>query len=92
MFVAAITPAAAADVNPFSGKLRPVVTPEITGNAWHLLSATNPCWVHGFLEGLEAPRLRTEEPFGTQGFSMTLEHDFGLGVVEHRGGYRNPGA
>lgn len=92
MFVAAITPAAAADVNPFSGKLRPVVTPEITGNAWHLLSAANPCWVHGFLEGLEAPRLRTEEPFGTQGFSMTLEHDFGLGVVEHRGGYRNPGA
>ncbi|WP_376872369.1 head maturation protease, ClpP-related [Albirhodobacter sp. R86504] len=92
MFLASITPTATSDVNPFSGKLTPVVTSEITGNPWYLLSAANPCFVHGFLEGAEAPRLRTEEPFGTQGFSMTLEHDFGMGAVDHRGGYKNAGA
>jgi len=92
MLVADITPAQASAVNPFSGKLRPVVTAEIVGNAWYLLSATNPCWVYGYLEGQEAPRLRTEEPFGKQGFSMTLEHDFGTGAADHRGGFKNAGA
>ncbi|MDS9467344.1 Clp protease ClpP [Paracoccus sp. MBLB3053] len=92
MFVAAITPTATANVNPFSGRLTPVVTAEISGNAWYLLSSANPCWVHGYLEGSEAPRLRTEEPFGRQGLSMTLEHDFGMGAADYRGGYKNNGA
>lgn len=92
MFVAQITPTATTDVNPFSGRLTPVVTAEISGNAWYLLSSANPCWIHGYLEGAEAPRLRTDEPFGRQGFSMTLEHDFGLGAADYRGGYKNNGA
>ncbi len=92
MFLASITPTATQNVNPFSGKLTPVVTSEISGNPWYLLSAANPCWVYGFLDGAEAPRLRTEEPFGTQGFSMTLEHDFGMGAADFRGGYKNAGA
>lgn len=92
MLLAEITPTAASDVNPFSGRLRPVVTAEIAGNAWYLLSSQAPCWVYGFLEGAEAPRLRTEEPFGVQGFSMTLEHDFGFGAADYRGGYKNNGA
>ena len=92
MFVATITPTATANVNPFSGKLSPVVTAEIAGNAWFLLSSANPCWIHGYLEGAEAPRLRTEEPFGRQGLSMTLEHDFGMGAADYRGGYQNNGA
>lgn len=90
--LAEITPTDAANVNPFSGKLSPVVTAEITGNAWYVLSDRAPCWVYGFLEGAEAPRVRTEEPFGTQGFSMTVEHDFGFGAVDFRGGYKNAGA
>ena len=92
MFVAQITPTATTDVNPFSGRLTPVVSAEINGNAWYLLSSANPCWIHGYLEGAEAPRLRTDEPFGRQGFSMTLEHDFGLGAADYRGGYKNNGA
>lgn len=92
MFVAQITPTSVGEVNPFSGRLTPVVTPEITGSAWYLLSAANPCWIHGYLEGAEAPRLRTDEPFGRQGFSMTLEHDFGMGAADFRGGYKNNGA
>ncbi|MCL4069007.1 ATP-dependent Clp protease proteolytic subunit [Pseudomonas sp. GX19020] len=91
MILAQITPTAADAVNPFSGRMKPVVASEITGKEWYLLSERAPCWVHGFLEGAEAPRVRTEEPFGTQGFSMTVEHDFGLGAADFRGGYKNPG-
>lgn len=91
MFVANITATQTSAVNPFSGKLAPVVSAEITGNEWYLLSGNNPCWIYGYLEGAEAPRVRTKEPFGTQGFSMTVEHDFGLGAVDYRGGYKNAG-
>lgn len=92
MIVAQITPTDAGAVNPFSGRLKPVVTTEIEDESWYLLSERAPCWVHGFLEGQEAPRVRTEEPFGTQGFSMTVEHDFGMGAADFRGGFFNPGA
>lgn len=91
MIVAQITPTDAGAVNPFSGKLAPVVTTEIDDSSWYLLSERAPCWVYGFLEGQEAPRVRTEEPFGTQGFSMTIEHDFGFGAADFRGGFKNPG-
>lgn len=92
MFVAQITPGSTEAVNPFSGKLTVVVSAEIPDNAWYLLSAANPAWIYGYLEGAEAPRLRTEEPFGRQGFSMTLEHDFGMGAADFRGAYKNNGA
>lgn len=92
MLIAAITPTTAGAVNPFSGKLEAVVTAQITGSEWYLLSDRAPCWVYGYLEGREAPRVRTEEPFGRQGFSMTVEHDFGMGAQDFRGGYKNNGA
>ena len=91
MILAQITPTATDAVNPFSGRLRPLVTSEIEGKEWYLLSERQPCWTYGFLQGAEAPRVRTHEPFGTQGMSMTVEHDFGLGAVEYRGGFMNPG-
>lgn len=91
MIVAQITPQNADAVNPFAGKLKVVVTTEIDDDSWYLLSGRAPCWVYGFLEGQEAPRVRTEEPFGTQGFSMTVEHDFGFGAADFRGGWKNPG-
>lgn len=92
-FLHDITATRTEDVNVFTGnRLKPLMTTQIAGNAWALLSERNPNWIYGYLEGMEAPRLRTEEPFGTQGFSMTLEHDFGVGAADYRGGYWNPGA
>lgn len=92
--LATITPATAATVNPFSGKLVPIETSQITGNAWHLIGepsrGTN--WRWGYLEGYEAPRVRMDEPFGTQGFGMSVEHDFGAGAIDSRFAYKNPGA
>lgn len=95
-FVTQITPALGSSVNPFSGKLQVVVSAELTGNAWYLFADPNmpggQCFVYGYLNGAEAPRLRTDQPFGVQGWSMTLEHDFGFGAVDFRGTYKNAGA
>lgn len=82
------------NVNPFSGLMDVVVTAKITGNAWYVFAAPSvaPCFEYGFLEGYEAPRFRIEEPFGVQGTMLSLEHDFGCGAIDFRGGYRNAGA
>lgn len=91
--LATITPATASAVNPFSGKLTPIETSQITGNAWHLIGAPEmgSNWRWGYLEGYEAPRVRMEEPFGTQGFGMSVEHDFGCGAQDFRFAWKNPG-
>ena len=92
--VATITPQLSTSVNPFSGKLQSVSDANITDNSWTLLAdpAQLPCFVHGFLNGSNGPRVKTFEPFGTQGVQISLEHDFACGAVDFRGAYRNPGA
>lgn len=83
-------------VNPYSGRLTPVVSAQLTGNAWHLFADPRQpggqCFVYGFLNGSTGPRVRTEEPFGQQGWAMSVEHDFGTGAADFRGTYKNPGA
>ncbi|MFD1328288.1 phage major capsid protein [Mycoplana ramosa] len=81
-------------VNPHVGTLEPVVAAELTGNAWYLFASPDeaPVYQWGLLDGYTAPRIRIEEPFGTQGVGMTVEHDIGFGAVDFRGGYKNPGA
>lgn len=92
--VAPIQAQQAGNVNPFSGTLSVVVTAKITGNAWYLFAdpADAPCFEWGLLEGYEAPRFRIEDPFGRQGTMLSLEHDFGCGAIDFRGGYKNAGA
>ncbi|MFN7224464.1 MAG: head maturation protease, ClpP-related [Paracoccaceae bacterium] len=92
--LAAIQPVEAGKVNPFSGKLRVVVTPKITGNAWYLFAEPTaaPVMSYGYLNGEEGPRMRMDEPFGFQGVSYSVELDFGVGAIDFRGGYKNAGA
>lgn len=94
--IAEVTATKSSDVNPYAGDYSHVQTPRITTNAWYLLTAPGSAgganWVHGFLEGAEGPRLRTDEPFGRQGMSVSVEHDFGVGAQDSRYGYKNPGA
>jgi hypothetical protein len=82
------------NINPFSGQMALAVTAKITGNAWYMFASPDvaPCFEWGLLDGYTAPRFRVEEIFGTQGTSMTLEHDFGCGAIDFRGGFRNSGA
>ena len=94
--VGPLVPAQASNFNPFSGTLRVVTTSKITGNAWYLFAdpteSQGACFVYGFLSGREAPRMRQEEPFGQLGIKMSLEHFFGCGAIDFRGGYKNAGA
>lgn len=92
--VAPIQAQQAGNVNPFSGLLEVVTTAKITGNSWYLFASPDEaaCFEWGLLEGYDAPRFRIEEVFGRQGTSLSLEHDFGCGAIDFRGGYRNAGA
>lgn len=92
--LASITPATVSNVNIFSGRLEPLESSQLSGNAWHLLTdpSTGSNYRWGYLEGYEAPRVRMDEPFGQQGFAMSVEHDFGCGATDFRFGYKNPGA
>lgn len=91
--ITTITANDSAKVNPFEGRLEIVSPAEITGSAWELYAdpsrAANFIW--GYLDGYEAPRLTFDEPFGSQGLKAKLEHDFGVGAVDYRAGYKNPG-
>lgn len=94
--VTSITPNLPSSVSPFSGRLEVVSSAQVTGNRWELYVDPNrpggACFVYGYLNGAEAPRIRMDEPFGQQGMAMTVEHDFGLGAIDFRGTYANPGA
>ncbi|MEO3997188.1 Mu-like prophage major head subunit gpT family protein [Mesorhizobium sp. CAU 1732] len=81
-------------VNVHVGTLSPVVSAELEGNPWYLFADPADAAVYqwGFLDGYTAPRVRFDEPFGTQGIGMTVEHDFGCGAIDFRGGFKNPGA
>jgi phage head maturation protease len=90
--VASITPTLTTSVNPFSGRLRSVSDANITDNSWYLMAdpARVPNFVYGFLAGSGGPRTRIFEPFGVQGVKVSLEHDFGCGAIDFRGGYKVP--
>lgn len=92
--VAPIQAQQASNINPFSGLLSVVATAKITGNAWYLFADPSQvaCFEWGLLDGYTAPRFRIEEVFGRQGTQLSLEHDFGCGAIDFRGGYRNAGA
>ena len=92
-FLASITPATVSSVNIFSGKFELVETSQIDGPSWDLFAdpSTGSNYRWGYLDGYEAPRVRMDEPFGRQGFSMSVEHDFGCGATDYRFGYHNPG-
>jgi hypothetical protein len=71
-----------------------VVSPYITGNAWYLFADPSVLanFAYGFLRGEGGPRMRMDEPFGVQGMRFTVEHDFGVGAIDFRAGWRNAGA
>ncbi len=75
-------------------KMTPVGDANLTGNGWYLFAdpMAAPCFVYGFLQGFEGPRLASELEFDVQGMRVKLEHDFGVAAIDYRGGFRNAGA
>lgn len=89
-----IVPATDATANPFKGALEPVGEANLSGNGWYLFAdpAQAETLVYGYLQGQEGPRVRSEEPFTTDGLAVRVDLDFGVGGVDYRGGYKNAGA
>ena len=92
--VAPIQAQQAGNVNPFSGTLSVVTTAKIIGNGWYLFADPGdaPVFEWGLLDGYTAPRFRMEDLFGVDGTALSLQHDFGCGAIDFRGGYKNAGA
>jgi hypothetical protein len=74
--------------------MQPVGDANMPGNAWYLFADPSlaPCFVYGFLQGFDGPRLSSELEFDVQGMRVKLEHDFGVAAIDYRGGFRNAGA
>ena len=88
-----ITPATSGNVNPYVGMLQPVVEPLIPGNRWYLFSepAASPVYVYGYLNGVEGPQVTTGPVQGADGVEVSVIFDFGVGAIDFRGAWFNPG-
>lgn len=94
---AEINPAKSGDVNPFEKSLTVVVDPRldaVSETAWYL--AADPNAVDGieyaFLEGEPGPTLETQNGWRIDGTEFKCRLDFGCGVLDYRGLFKNAGA
>jgi len=81
--------------NKVNGIVRDVVSsPWLTGTTWHLFADPNiaPVIEVVFLDGQQTPMVTEEVNFRTSGLAWKVELPFGVGAVDYRGAYRNPGA
>jgi HK97 family phage prohead protease len=95
--IAAITPNAASSVNPFAGRLEAIAEPRLDAastTAWYLFAAPDrvPVFEFAYLEGANGPTVQSEVDFDTDAVKYKVRVDFGVGVVDYRGAYKNPGA
>jgi ATP-dependent protease ClpP protease subunit len=64
-----------------------------SATAWYLFANPSiaPVVEVVFLNGQRAPRLTQEENFRTSGLAWKVEMPFGVGAIDFRGAYKNPG-
>jgi hypothetical protein len=89
----AITPSSSGNVNPYSGLLQPIVEPLIPNNRWYLFAepSSAPVYTYGYLNGAEGPQVTTGPVQGADGVEVSVIFDFGVGAIDYRGGWFNPG-
>lgn len=81
--------------NKVNGIVKDVVdSPRVAGTAWYMFADPNvaPVIEVVFLDGQQTPVLTEEVNFRTSGLAWKVELPFGVGAVDYRGGYKNPGA
>ncbi|KQV66633.1 hypothetical protein ASC70_12430 [Caulobacter sp. Root343] len=80
------------DKNIFAGKRRIISDALIADDSWYNLgdatSGTN--FVYGYLRDQEAPQIKQDKPFNYDGMAFATIHDFGVGVIDYRFGYKFP--
>jgi ATP-dependent protease ClpP protease subunit len=89
--------AKSADVNPFAGTLTLIVEPRLdehSETSWYLSAA--PARIdtieYAYLAGEEGVYIETREGFNVDGVEIKARLDFGAGVIDHRGLFKNAGA
>ncbi|MFN4141635.1 prohead protease/major capsid protein fusion protein [Aestuariivirga sp.] len=91
--LAQLTATQLSNVNPFSGSLRLVVEPRLTGKRWYIVA--DPNMVDGlsyaYLEGEAGPQVFIREGFDVDGTEFKVRLDFGCGFEDWRGWYSNAG-
>ena len=92
--LASIAAATAADVSVFAGKITPLIEPRLNGNPWYLFADPNtaPVLEYAYLDGNQGPFFDQEEGWRVDGVEYKVRLDFGCGIVDYRGAYKNPGA
>lgn len=94
-FLTVTQPVQTDQVNPFARRMSPVTDARLGGNAWYVfadLQRDGANFAYGYLGGDDAPRLNQETGFTYDGVGFSVVHDFAIGAVDYRFGYRNAGA
>ena len=89
-----LSPVAVDQVNPFSGRLTLLVEPRLTGTAWYLFAdpASRAVLEQAHLAAAPGPQMASKEGWDVLGAEFRVYLDFGCGVQDWRGAFRNPGA
>lgn len=82
------------DVNPFAGKITPIVETRLPGNAWRVFADPSQIatFTVAYLAGREGPQIDLKEGWNTLGVEFRAVLDFGCAMQDWRGTYLNPGA
>jgi hypothetical protein len=81
------------NANIYAGFVQPLVEPLIPANRWYLFSdaVSAPVYVYGYLNGAEGPQVTTGPVSGVDGVEVSVIFDFGVGAIDWRGAWFNPG-
>lgn len=93
-----VVPNADAGVNPYKNTLEAIAEPLLDVNsalAWYLFAEPartgNPSIEYAFLDGQEGVMTDQRIGFEVDGMEFKVRHDFGAGVIDYRGLYKNTG-
>ena len=80
--------------NVFAGMIEPIVDPSMAANRWYLFAdpAAAPLFIYGYLDGASGPQVTTGPIQGVDGVEISVIFDFGVGAIDWRGGWFNPGS
>ncbi|WP_320043191.1 ClpP-like prohead protease/major capsid protein fusion protein [uncultured Desulfobacter sp.] len=83
--------------NPWGGKLTPISDPRLDADsetAWYLIA--DPTQIDtvevAYLNGNEMPYTEEKNMFERDAIGYKIRHDIGVGAMDYRGFYKNPGA
>lgn len=80
--------------NPFAGKLTPLVDPRLSAGFWYLFADPSfvPTMEYASRNNSDGPIMEMQNGWDVLGVAFRVHEDFGAGIVDWRGAYRQAGA